>query len=133
MRDAHLHAQKVLHPFLKHPHQRVQRWLPTVHADREIMPLIALPVQRSVIGGEHVKVNRSAASQIEWRARDLASDLALDVPLQGIVAAGRERGIDQIDLLLPVEDAELDAVKPDDRKHHPGQRRNTLKQRFRCG
>ena len=40
---------------------------------------------------------------------DLAGDLALDVPLQGVVAAGRERRIDQIDLVLLVEDAELDA------------------------
>ena len=40
---------------------------------------------------------------------DLAGDLALDVPLQGVVAAGREGRVHQIDLVLLVEDAELDA------------------------
>ena len=46
---------------------------------------------------------------------DLAGDLALDVPLQGVVAAGGEGGIDQIDLVLLVEDAELDAGRVDER------------------
>ena len=46
---------------------------------------------------------------------DLAGDLALDVPLQGVVAAGGEGGIDQIDLVLLVEDAEFDAGRVDER------------------
>ena len=46
---------------------------------------------------------------------DLAGHLALDVPLQGVVAARRERGIDQIDLVLLVEDAELDRGRVDER------------------
>ena len=46
---------------------------------------------------------------------DLAGDLALDVPLQGVVAAGGEGGIDQIDLVLLVEDAELDRGGVDER------------------
>ena len=46
---------------------------------------------------------------------DLARDLALDVPLQGVVPSGREGGIDQIDLVLLVEDAELDRGGVDER------------------
>jgi hypothetical protein len=35
--------------------------------------------------------------------------------LQGVVAAGRERGIDQVDLSLLVENPEFDAGRVDER------------------
>ena len=41
--------------------------------------------------------------------------LALDVPLQGVVAAAGKGGVDQVHLVLLVEDAEVDARRVDQR------------------
>jgi hypothetical protein len=63
-----------------------------------------------VIGGPG-----NAGGEIADLDGDLARNPALDVPLQGIVAAGREGRIDQVDFVLLVEDAELDRGGIDER------------------
>ena len=69
-----------------------------------------------LVGDAHV-VGRpgDAAGEVADFDGNLAGQLALDVPLQGVVAAGGERGVDQIDLLLVVQDAEVDAGRVDQR------------------
>ena len=56
-----------------------------------------------------------AAGKIPDLDGDLARHLARDVPLQGVVAACRERRVHQIDLVLMVENPELDAGRVDER------------------
>ena len=57
-----------------------------------------------VVGGP-----RDAAGEVADFDRDLAGQFTVDVPLQGVVAARREGRIDEINLVLIVQDAEVDA------------------------
>ena len=63
------------------------------------------------VGDAHIVGRpRDARGKIADFHRDLPRDPALDVPLQGVVAAGGECRIGQVDFILLVEDAELDRV-----------------------
>jgi hypothetical protein len=74
------------------------------HIARHVELRFILVGDADVIGGPG-----DARRKIPDLDGNLAGDLAFDVPLEGIVATGREGRVHQIDLILLVEDAELNA------------------------
>ena len=69
-----------------------------------------------LVGDAHVVgAPGDAAGEVADLDGNLAGHAALDVPLQGVVAAAGKRRVDQIDLVLLVEDAEVDARRIDQR------------------
>ena len=69
-----------------------------------------------LVGDAHIVGRpRDAAGEVADFDGDLARHLALDVPLQGVVAAGGEGRVDQIDFVLLVQNAEVDAGRVDQR------------------
>ena len=62
-----------------------------------------------LVGNAHViGAPGEPAGEVADLHGNLAGNLALDVPLQGVVAARREGRIDQVHLVLLIQDAELD-------------------------
>jgi len=56
-----------------------------------------------------------AAGEVANLDGQLSRHSALDVPLKGVVSSGGKRGVDQVDLVLVVEDAEVNAGGVDKR------------------